>query len=113
MVMHNYAAMPAETANNLYLLYPKEEKSEQKEAQDADSERDNNILLEKKYLSTYWHYFRVSIGVQGVMATTLTYGVGSVFLGKFNGSVMRSFCGVGIVLHMYALYLKRIKMDDI
>ena len=25
--------------------------------------RDDNVLLERRYLTTYWHYFRASIGV--------------------------------------------------
>ena len=67
MILSNYASMPIEPTRNLYVFSPK--KKDQKEAQEVpvptetNSARDDNILLEKQYLSTYWHYFRVSLGV--------------------------------------------------
>jgi len=105
MILHNYAAMPMEPTRNLYVLYP--EKGEEKEG-DQDANRDDNILVEKQYLSTYWHYFRVSIGVQSILMSCVAYGGATIAIGKFNGSFMRSICGVGLVLHMYGMYLKRI-----
>ena len=61
-VMHNYAKMPLEPSRNLYIIKPKPTQNEKKVEIEAQS-RDNNILLEKQYLSTYWLYFRVSIVV--------------------------------------------------
>ena len=69
-------------------------------------------MLERQYLSTYWLYFRVSIVVQFMLAGLLTYGVGSIMIAKFNGTVMRTMCGTGLTVHMYAMYLKRVKMDN-
>ena len=74
--------------------------------------RDDNLLLERQYLKTYWHYFRVSMGVQGILASCVVYGGTTIYMGNFKGSVMRAFCGVGIVLHGYCMYLKRVKMDN-
>ena len=70
------------------------------------------MLLERQYLSTYWLYFRVSLCVQFMLAGLVTYGVGSIAVGKFSGVVMRAACGVGILTHLYAMYLKRVKMDN-
>ena len=114
MILHNYATMPLAPTRNLYVLYPKDNgKEDPSEVVESSSEeRDDNVLLERQYLKTYWHYFRVSMGVQGILAGCVMYGGATIYMGNFKGSVMRAFCGVGIVLHGYAMYLKRVKMDD-
>lgn len=44
--------------------------------------------------------------------TCVGYGGISIATATFNGSVMRSICGIGVVVHMYAMYLKRVKMAN-
>ena len=63
----------------------------------AGASRDDNVLLERRYLATYWHYFRVSIGVQAILGTCVLYGGVSIMTATFKGSILRSFCGIGLV----------------
>lgn len=116
MILHNFATMPLAPTRNLYLWSPSQEECEESEApkeHETTQARDSNVLLERQYLKTYWHYFRVSLGVQGILATCVLYGGVTIATHTFSGTVMRSFCGAGLILHMYSMYLKRVKMDDL
>ena len=115
VVLHNHANWPVAPIHNLYVIQPSGspvDVSEKPVAADSDA-RDENILLEKKYLKTYWHYFRVSLGVQAMLGLCVGYGGFTIYTATFNGSVMRCFCGIGIVMQAYTMYLKRVEMERI
>ena len=66
MILHNHVAMPLGPTRNLYIWKPSDFKDDLPEdavGQTADAARDDNVLLERRYLNMYWHYFRVSMGV--------------------------------------------------
>ena len=111
MILHNYATMPLAPTRNLYVFAPKaDQKPTDPTTQSTETGRDDNLLIERQYLNTYWHYFRVSLAVQGILALCVGYGGITIATNTFNGSVMRCFCGAGLVLHCYGMYLKRVKM---
>ena len=62
MILHRYATMPVSTTQNLYVFSPPKS-NEVKVDLSCEDEEDGNILLEKRYLRTYWDYFRISIAV--------------------------------------------------
>lgn len=55
----------------------------------------------------------MSIVVQCMLAGIITYGVASISLGKFSGTVLRCATGVGLITHMFSMYLKRFKMENL
>ena len=108
--------MPLAPTRNLYIWKPSGEATAEETTRgpakpEESVARDDNVLLERRYLNTYWHYFRASIGVQVVMGTCFTYGGISIATGTFSGSALRSFAGCGLVLQVYAMYLNMIKMQ--
>ena len=92
--------MPLAPTRNLYFLKPSGaavEDLQHKPSEDGLG-RDDNVLLERRYLNLYWHYFRASIGVQMILGSCFVYGGIGVATGTLNVSILRTFAGFGIVL---------------
>ena len=73
---------------------------------------EGNVLLEKSYMKLYWQVFRMQIGVQLALFTTIGYCAVTMPARLFNASAFRSIAGVGFALQSYVIYLKRIKLGD-
>lgn len=57
--------------------------------------------------------FRVDMSVNLTICFTVTYGVFGFTTRKFNASAFRTICGVGIVQHLYSVYLRRVTLADL
>ena len=109
IIISNYHGFPAAPTRNLYVFkqpakYLEEEKKLVGELNQSD-QREDNVLLEKAYLNTFWEMFRLKLGVQAILFGMLTYTGVTVYLRVFNVSYFRVVCGTGLALQAYVTYL--------
>ena len=111
--------MPATAARNLYVLNPKKQfdEKEQEAIQEMvnsdENTKEDNVLLEKAYLNSFWQMLRLKLAAQSIMLATFGYAGFSMYLGVFNVSVLRVLAGTGLVTQSFVIYIGKFRMDDL
>jgi len=115
LVMQSFHTFPLAATRNIYFIYnpnANKDTGATELASTGEYKRDDNILLEKAYMSTFWQAFRVEVGVQMALAGTLFYTAVGFATRTFSNSTFRVFLMCGLTTHCYSMYLRRITMND-
>ena len=93
VIMQNFHTFPKESIENA-TIFP----SQVKQRNSDSIDNDENILLEKAYMQTFWNAFRLKMVAQLWFVGTLSYGVTSLYFRSFNMLFFRSLAVGGIII---------------
>ena len=90
--MQTHHSFPKSSSANIYLF----KKTSLEPVLETEAKDDSNILLERKYLKTFWQMFRIELSVQLSIAFAVGYTVFGFSTKTFNNSAFRAILGIGL-----------------